>query len=229
MPDNLGKYELPAIRMESIIASPLLGVMSAQLATSRRYAEFLMTVCCDPDGRAKTLDFEVDQPLVDGEGRVTGTEVHQIRLPLLAAIPHPNLGVRSCKISFDLEITTSLQEETKSASCELPKDREAGKQPICEPATFWGRVSHQNAQSRSSDTRAKLSMEIEAERMDPPESLMRVIDFLTETMTRPIKVSRQAGDETSSATPPAGVAEDGSPPKSSEDERSQDESGEGGG
>lgn len=179
------RYELPALPIDSLIASPLLGVMSAQLATSRRYAEFLMGTCVDADGKAVAMEFDVDQPVVDGQGNPQGVQTHRLRLPLLAAIPHPNLNVKHCRIAFTMEITTSEHEAALEAGPQLADPRTGG---TSKPATFYGRVSHRREQERSSDSRARIAMEIEAERGDPPESLMRIIDFLTDTLTRPVRV-----------------------------------------
>lgn len=209
------RYELPALPIDSLIASPLLGVMNAQLATARQYADFLMHTCVDDQGRAVTLDFAVDQAEVDGEGRAAGTRTHRLQLPLLAALPHPNLSVTRTRIAFEMEITTSEHESAEDDVRGRTPGASAGADPgpaARRPATFYGRISHHREQGRRTDSRARLSMEIEAERGDPPESLMRVIDFLTESLTRPVRVDTAGSDDE-----PVVVHDDAAPPAPGDD------------
>lgn len=49
-----------------------------------------------------------------------------------------------------------------------------------------GQVSHKSTQTRKTDTRARYAFNTRVKRQDPPEALMRVIDFLTDAATKPV-------------------------------------------
>lgn len=49
-----------------------------------------------------------------------------------------------------------------------------------------GQVSHKSTQTRKTDTRARYAVSTRIRRQDPPEALMRVIDFLTDAATKPV-------------------------------------------
>ncbi|MNE55218.1 hypothetical protein D3C80_1500430 [compost metagenome] len=48
-----------------------------------------------------------------------------------------------------------------------------------------GSFSHKSTQTRKTDTRARYAFNTTLKRQDPPEAMMRVIDFLTEAATKP--------------------------------------------
>ena len=52
--------------------------------------------------------------------------------------------------------------------------------------SMHGKVSHKSEQTRKTDTRAKYSIHTALKRQGPPESLSRVIDFLTDAATKPV-------------------------------------------
>lgn len=51
-----------------------------------------------------------------------------------------------------------------------------------------GSVSHKSTQTRKTDTRARYAFNTTLKRQDPPEAMMRVIDFLTDAATKPTVV-----------------------------------------
>ncbi|MNC65137.1 hypothetical protein D3C75_1154010 [compost metagenome] len=51
-----------------------------------------------------------------------------------------------------------------------------------------GSISHKSTQTRKSDTRARYAFNTTLRRQDPPEAVMRVIDFLTDAATKPTVV-----------------------------------------
>ena len=173
-----------ALPLDRMISGPLMAMMQAQVAASKQYADFLLSVCIK-DGKAIALEFDYDQTLVDTEGKLVGVSQKRMRIPLLAAITHPNICIEEGSIDFQLEVSQS--EESKSATdAEASLEASFGWGPFSVKVT--GKVSHHQEQTRKTDTRAKYSIHVAAKRQPPPEALMRVIDFLTDAAVKPVQI-----------------------------------------
>ncbi len=177
-----------ALPLDRMIGGPLQAMITAQIQASRAYAEFLMTVCIK-DGKAVNVQFEYDETLVDSEGNFQGTNRKTMRIPLLAAISHPNICVEDGTIDFDLEVSQS-EESHSETSAEGGFEAKIGWGPVS--VTMHGKVSHKSEQTRKTDTRAKYSIHTELKRQGPPEALNRVIDFLTDAATKPVMIDSKA-------------------------------------
>lgn len=171
---------LNALPIDKMIASPLNAMIQAQIASSKAYADFLLGVCVK-DGKAVAAQFDYDEAKTDSRGVVTGVERRTIRIPLLAAITHPNIAIEEGNIDF--ELTISQSEESKSeTSAEGGLAAQLGWGPFS--VKMHGSVSHKQEQTRKTDTRAKYSFSVKAARQGPPEALMRVMDLLTDAGTK---------------------------------------------
>lgn len=174
-----------ALPLDKMISGPLMAMMKAQVQASQQYAQFLLSVCIK-DGKAIAVEFDYDEMLVDSEGKLAGTAQRRLRIPLLAAIAHPNICIEEGTIDFELEVSQS--EESKSTM-----DAEGGFKASMGWGPFkvsvHGKVSQHKENTRKTDTRAKYSIHVAAKRQPPPEALMRVIDFLTDAATKPVEVS----------------------------------------
>ena len=173
-----------ALPLDRMIGGPLHAMITAQVQVSRAYAEFLMTVCIK-DGKAVNVEFEYDETQVDTEGNFKGTIRKTMRVPLLAAITHPNICVEEGSIDFELEVTQS-EESHSETSGEGGFEAKMGWGPFS--VKVHGKVSHKSEQTRKTDTRAKYSIHTAVKRQGPPEALMRVIDFLTDAATKPVVI-----------------------------------------
>ncbi|MNM47834.1 hypothetical protein D3C81_588080 [compost metagenome] len=67
-----------------------------------------------------------------------------------------------------------------------------------------GQVSHKSSQTRKTDTRARYAFNTKVRRQDPPEALMRVIDFLTDAATKPV-IMADASAQNLDALPPSAL------------------------
>ena len=170
-----------ALPIDRMISGPLQAMITAQIQASKAYADFLLGVCIK-DGKAIAVQFEYDETLVDSEGKITGVNQKTMRIPLLAAITHPNITIEEGTISFELTVSQSEETHTES-SAEGGFEATIGWGPF--KVSMHGTVSHKSEQTRKTDTRAKYSFSITAKRQGPPEALMRVIDFLTDAATKP--------------------------------------------
>nr|WP_088506892.1 DUF2589 domain-containing protein [Burkholderia ubonensis] len=176
--------------MDQMIAGPLKAMISAQTQAAKSYADFLMQVCIQ-GGKAVAVQFDYDETLVDESGVSKGVVQKTMRIPLLAAIVHPIIAIEEGTIDFEMEIT---QSEKASSSTEAGGEFKAkiGWGPVS--VNLSGRVSHKSEQTRSTDTRAKYSIHTQVKRQQPPEALMRVIDFLTDAATKPVVAADKAKD-----------------------------------
>lgn len=173
-----------ALPLDRMISGPLMAMMQAQVAASKQYADFLLSVCIK-DGKAIAVEFDYDQSLVDSSGQVKGVATKKMRIPLLAAVTHPNICIEQGTIDFELEVSQS-EEEKQNTDAEASLQASFGWGPF--KVSMSGKVSHHQEQTRKTDTRAKYSVHVAATRQPPPEALMRVIDFLTDAAVKPVQV-----------------------------------------
>jgi len=171
-----------ALPLDRMISGPLQAMITAQIQASKSYADFLMGVCIK-DGKAIAVQFDYDETLVDSQGHVTGVMTKTMRIPLLAAISHPNICIEEGTVDFELEISQS-EETHDETSAQGSFEASMGWGPFSVKVS--GSVSHKSEQTRKTDTRAKYSIHTSIKRQDPPEALMRVIDFMTNAATKPV-------------------------------------------
>ena len=184
MDPNFTGSVLNALPLDKMIGGPLQAMIKAQIQASRAYADFLLQICIK-DGKAVAVQFDYDETIVDEKGEYKGTMQKTMRIPLLAAISHPNICIEEGTIDFEMEISQSEESKT-SNEAEASVEVSAGWAPC--KVTVKGRASHKSEQTRKSDTRAKYSIHTAIKRQDPPEALMRVIEFLTDSATKPVQV-----------------------------------------
>jgi hypothetical protein len=176
-----------ALPIDKMIGGPLQAMIAAQVSAAKAYADFIMGVCIK-DGKALQIQFEYDETQVDSEGNFRGIVSKSMRIPLLAAITHPNICIEEGTVDFELEVTAS-ESDLSSTSAEAGFEAKLGWGPIS--VSVSGKVSHKSEQTRKQDTRAKYSFHTQIKRQDPPEAIMRVIDFLTDAATKPVVVPGQ--------------------------------------
>lgn len=171
-----------ALPLDRMISGPLQAMIQAQTSASKSYADFLMGVCIQ-NGKAVAIQFDYDETITDEQGVYKGTVSKKMQIPLLAAVTHPNIVIEEGNIEF--ELTISQQAESTE---------ESGKEASFGASLGWGKfglnvkgqVSHKSTQTRKTDTRARYAFNTKVRRQDPPEALMRVIDFLTDAATKPV-------------------------------------------
>lgn len=204
MPDPIDKGliggVIAALPLDKMISGPLMAMIQAQVAASKAYADFIMGVCIQ-DGKAVSVQFDYDETLVDDKGVFKGTVNKTMRIPLLAAISHPNITIEEGTIDFELTIS-QMAEDTSSSDVSGSFETKMGWGPFT--VTAKGAASHKSSQTRKTDTRARYAIHTKIVRQDPPEALMRVIDFLTEAATKPI-ILPSAAPTSADTLPTTGV------------------------
>ena len=171
-----------ALPMDRMISGPLQAMIQAQVTASKSYADFLMGVCIQ-DGKAVAIQFDYDETITDEQGVYRGTVSKKMQIPLLAAVTHPNIVIEEGNIEFELTISQQAESSSETGG-EASFGASLGWGPF--KLNVKGQVSHKSSQTRKTDTRARYAFNTKVHRQDPPEALMRVIDFLTEAATKPV-------------------------------------------
>jgi hypothetical protein len=170
--------------MDRMIAGPLQAMVQAQVTASKSYADFLMQVCIQ-DGKAVAIQFDYDETIVDEQGEYKGVVSKTMKVPLLAAITHPNISIEEGTVDFELTIN-QMSEDTSEKGLDASASASLGWGPF--KLNVSGNISHKSTQTRKTDTRARYAFNTRLKRQEPPEALMRVIDFLTDAATKPTVV-----------------------------------------
>ncbi|MFI7837971.1 DUF2589 domain-containing protein [Pseudomonas asiatica] len=173
-----------ALPMDRMIAGPLQAMVQAQVTASKSYADFLMQVCVQ-DGKAVAIQFDYDETIVDEQGEYKGVVSKTMKVPLVAAITHPNISIEEGNVEFELVIN-QMSEDVSSKDMSAEASGSLGWGPF--RLNVKGSVSHKSTQTRKTDTRARYAFNTTLKRQDPPEAMMRVIDFLTDAATKPTVV-----------------------------------------
>ncbi|MFA7894906.1 DUF2589 domain-containing protein [Pseudomonas putida] len=186
-----------ALPMDRMIAGPLQAMVQAQVTASKSYADFLMQVCVQ-DGKAVAIQFDYDETLVDEQGQSQGVVKKTLKVPLMAAITHPNIAIENGTVEFELVIN-QMSEDTSARDMNAEGAAALGWGPF--KLNVKGSVSHKSTQTRKTDTRARYAFNTTLKRQEPPEAMMRVIDFLTDAATKPI-LTKDAGQQNQASNPP---------------------------
>lgn len=167
--------QLKAIPIESLVASPLVAVVDAQKQLSASMYNFIKEVALDENGQVKNVYFNY-------AANENGKQVNKtISAPFIAMTGIPNLAMELVTIDFEMEISTS---DTSSSTTEAGASVSGGFFGV----KFSGNVSHKSEQTRKSDTRSKYTFHVEARKQETPEPLMRIIDAITNDVTKPAQI-----------------------------------------
>ncbi|MBD1589554.1 DUF2589 domain-containing protein [Pseudomonas typographi] len=179
---------LHSLPMDRVFSAPLHAMIQAQVSANKAYADFLMGVCIQ-QGKAVAIEFTYDENIVDEQGIYQGQAEKRMRIPLVAAVTHPNIAIEEGTIDFELTID-HFAENTRStaASSELSSELGWGAFNV----SVKGSVSHAKEQTRKTDTRARYQVKTVVRRQAPPEALMRVIDALTSAASKPLMFANAA-------------------------------------
>jgi hypothetical protein len=192
---------LKSLPLEMMFLAPLQAAIQAQVASARATAEYMKSIGFDDKGQVITVRSGYNQVLTDAQGNPTKTVQRVVDAPLLGLIPIPALAIKTVDIEFELTVETS---ETKSSETEV-KGSASGKVGWgFFSASFSASMSSKSSNVRKTDTRARYSVKIHAEQMDPPEGFSRIIDTLMNAMMQPIdadKAPAQAGLPAPAKTP----------------------------
>lgn len=177
-----------SLPMDKMIAAPLQAMIKAQVSASKSYADFLMQVCIQ-DGKAVAIQFDYDETIVNEQGEYQGVVSKTMKVPLLAAITHPNISIMEGNVEFELTINQFAEDKSTSKK-EGGVEGKVGWGPFS--VSVKGSISNHSEQTRKTDTTARYKFNTRIARQEPPEAMMKVIDFLVSASTKPVVVK---GDE----------------------------------
>jgi len=171
------------LAIEKMVAAPLVAAVKAQSIMNDEMINFLDKVALDKNGEVRMIPFAFESDEIDNEGNSTGkSRKVSVDLPYLALVQPPALAIESVEVDFDLRIHTSSNQK----EIEYIKDSQGRKIEVeRENMNIETSLTHQSANSRSSDTSAKYSFKVLAKKQEQPESLCRIIDILTEACLVP--------------------------------------------
>lgn len=169
--------------IEKMVAAPLLATIKAQSEMSMALANFVENVGLDKDGNIRMVTFNYSEATADKEQ--AGKVDRHIEAPFIALTGIPNLAVEDVSISFDLTVNTAESQEDKTETkADNTTEYKSWWSPIS--TKFTGSITHSSNQTRSTDTRAKYSFNVNARKQGTPEALMRIIDTITDSVATPL-------------------------------------------
>lgn len=177
-----------SLPMDKMIAAPLQAMIKAQIGASKSYADFLMQVCIQ-EGKAVAIQFDYDETLVDEQGEYQGVVSKTMKVPLLAAITHPNISIMEGNVEFELTINQFAEDKSNNSKSGT-LGGSVGWGPFS--VSVSGSISTHSEQTRKTDTRARYKFNTKIARQEPPEALMKVIDHLVSANTKPVMLKGEA-------------------------------------
>lgn len=191
---------LSALPMDAMIGGPLLACIKAEAQAANLYADWVKTAGMDANGKPVMIDFEYSEDVLDGTGLVTATNTRKFKIPLLAILQHPSIGIEKASVDFEMTVHTSESEHSTTAA-EGGFEAKIGWGPFS--VRVHGTVSHKSEQTRSTDTRSKYSFHVEVVHRGPTECMQRVMDAITDASIRPAKVGTTPAGATPAPAAPA--------------------------
>jgi Protein of unknown function (DUF2589) len=174
---------MQSLPIGTMFAAPLMAAIDCHTAACVKVADFIDRVGFNPaDKTVRMVRFAYKETVFDAQGSPNVVD-RVADVPFLAMVPLPSLGVKTVGVDFDLQVDTS---DTQSSSTEASASLSGSVGFAWWKVEFKGSVTHKSEQTRKTDTRAKYTVHLEVDRQDPPEALMRVIDAITQAVTRPI-------------------------------------------
>lgn len=170
-----------SLPIETMVAAPLMAAVKAQKEMSLQLADYINSVGIDQEGNVRVVTFNYKDKLIGENGEVTPVE-RSVQAPFLALTGIPNFAMETVEINFELEVKTA---EMDKKSLDAKAEAEASGKFFGVRFKMNASVAHHSEQTRQTDTSAKYSFKVTAQRQAPPESLMRVLDIMTNSLANP--------------------------------------------
>ncbi|MCH3917631.1 MAG: DUF2589 domain-containing protein [Spirochaetia bacterium] len=142
------------VPIEQLIAAPFKAAIEAQRQLAQSTVDFISSVGMEK-GKTKTISFGLTSP-ENGESM-------EIKAPVLALVPLPELAIEEMNIDFQMEVTATDKVEQE--------DRE-------EQVAVSGKVTSSATGTRETNQSAKYQIHVKAKKQEPPEGLSRILDLL---------------------------------------------------
>jgi len=178
---------IEALPLDKMIMAPVMAIIQANIAAGKAYADFLGQVCVK-DEKVQSFSFIYNDNQIDADGKVINKISRTIEIPLIAAIHHPCTMIKSGVIEFELTVQQAVEEKTETA-VDASGDISLGWGPF--KLNVKAQIANKSSSTRTTDTRARYSIKVEAERLPPPEGISRVIDTLLLTSKPALTEAKQ--------------------------------------
>lgn len=185
---NLAGDVLKAVPLEQLISAPLNAIIQAGTAASKAYLDFVQGVA-----KLEDLTFTSKAINVNDAGEALQSREMHINVPPLALVQHPVYGIEEARVAFSMEITQSFAENEKSEkSADIDAEAKIGFAWFSTRVKVKGKMSNSSETTRKSDTRAKYEFNVVMKKYEMPESMGRVIDFITQAAVKPVLANETA-------------------------------------
>ena len=170
--------QFKGLPMSDLIGGPLLACVDASRMCAQSTADFITQIGFSGTApgpyTTRQVEFSFERPAQSPSGVITQEKV-EINAPLLAIVPIPTFQVQSCTIDFEMEVHEQASSSSRT-DMEASLTASAGWGPF--KVSITGKASSHKEQARSSDTRAKYTVHVEAKSEGMPEGLARILDML---------------------------------------------------
>lgn len=191
MADSNLVQNFKGLPMGELIGGPLHASCAAQVELAEAMIMSMEKIGFDKDGKTRTIDFELERPLMDSNTGKVGVETITVHAPTLGLVPLPALLIDLVTIDFNMEVKNV---ETNKDSTDTSLDVEAEAKFLWYSASIKGSVSTHREHTRESDKSAKYTVHVEAKQQPPTEGMGKLMQLLSSAVD-PLKIEP--------STPPA--------------------------
>lgn len=196
---------LKSVPMEHLISAPFGAAIKAQKELGMEMISLVNLLAYGVEDAesglpVKTLDMELDRPVVQEDGSVDVQSL-TVKPPLLSLVPIPALLIDSVDVNFTMEINTvSAEKSTEDREASIEASASYGFGPLKAGVKATGRISANRENTRSTDKTAKYDVSVRAIQQEPTEGMAKLMDLLASTV-EPIATPSSGGAADSGSKP----------------------------
>lgn len=214
MEDNKQKRNTGAVAnsftglpLKALIGAPLKAASDANAMMSRSQTQFILSTCFAEVEQGQLvpvmIDFTLARNTVDKQGNPGAPVNMKFSIPLLSLIPISSLAVEKLKISFEMDVKSSVHYSSSESGEERKKSTDSdAPAPIAFKGHRFNTEMHgtlANKSDRKQQGHAKYDIELEAGTLPLPVGITSILDIFTKNIA-PIPVKGEAaGSDSSSA------------------------------
>lgn len=166
--------------MRDLIGGPLFAAAEAQEKLASIAWDYYQRIAFEDAGegekktqKTRLLEFTVDRPVVlDG---VTSTQPVKVQAPFIGLVPIPSLLIDRIDVDFQMEVTDTNQEHTKT---EGEVSTKISSKWFGVSVEVSGKVSSSRENTRSTNQTAKYQVHVSASQQPQTEGLSKLMDIM---------------------------------------------------
>jgi hypothetical protein len=165
--------EFSGLPIDQLICGPIISVARGQAALCEVYLEYVKRIAWKDgkeDGDANILKFNLNRPVVGGQGQVTQQKI-EVNAPLLSLIPVPAFTMEEVTVNFTMEVK---QQDVDTSEHSENATLTAGYSGWGFNASFSGTVASKSSHTRTTDHSAKYDIFARAIQQPPAEGMSRL-------------------------------------------------------